>query len=156
MSTSREYAKFKRTFVGPKLKRKQRIALMPPMPAKKLPYSARPCKSSNYVTVDLPTYKGILFAELSPEDLKKALWSEYIVQRRKKRDKSMPPWADKKAIQSIYIKARQLTKETGIKYEVDHIIPSNHPLVCGLHVESNLQILTEYDNIIKSNNFIIE
>jgi hypothetical protein len=103
MSTSREYAKFKRTFVGPKLKRKQRIALMPPMPAKKLPYSARPCKSSNYVTVDLPTYKGILFAELSPEDLKKALWSEYIVQRRKKRDKSMPPWADKKAIQSIYI-----------------------------------------------------
>ena len=156
MSTSREYAKFKRTFVGPKLTRKQRIALMPPMPAEKPPYSASPRKSSNYITVDLPTYKGILFAELSPEDLKKALWSEYIVERRKKRDKSMPPWANKKVIQSIYIKARQLTKETGIKYEVDHIIPSNHPLVCGLHVESNLQILTEYDNIIKSNNFIIE
>jgi hypothetical protein len=80
----------------------------------------------------------------------------YLVERRKKRDRSMPLWADKKAIQSIYIKAKQLTKETGIKYEVDHIIPSNHPLVCGLHIESNLQILTEYENIIKSNNFKIE
>jgi hypothetical protein len=80
----------------------------------------------------------------------------YLVERRKKRDKSMPPWADKKAIQSIYIRARQMTKETGVKYEVDHIIPSNHPLVCGLHVESNLQILTENENIKKSNFFIIE
>jgi hypothetical protein len=41
MTTSREYAKFKRTFVGPKLKRKQRIALMPRMPAEKPSYVAK-------------------------------------------------------------------------------------------------------------------
>lgn len=141
MSTSREYAKFKRTFVGPVLKRKQRIALAPPMPAAKPSYVAK--------------YKSIPLEELSPEDRKKADWSAYIVERRKKRDKSMSPWADKKAIRAIYIKARQLTAETGIKHEVDHIVPSNHPLVCGLHVEANLQILTEFENIGKSNKFEI-
>jgi hypothetical protein len=142
MSTSREYAKFKRTFVGPTLTRKQRIALMPPMPAENPFYNSK--------------YKLKPVNELSLEDKKKALWSAYVVERRKNRDKSMPQWADKKAIQSIYIRARQLTKETGIKYEVDHIIPSNHPLVCGLHVESNLQIITESENIKKSNSFLID
>jgi len=143
MSTSREYAKFKRLFVGPKLTRKQRIALMPRMPAEPVKFT----KSK---------YKEIPLSELSPEDRKKAEWSAYIVERRKKRDKSLPPWADKKAIRAVYIKARQLTVETGIKYEVDHIIPSNHELVCGLHVENNLQILTESENIKKSNSFAIE
>ena len=138
MSTSREYAKFKRTFVGPKLTRKQRIALMPRMPV-------------------IP--KPIIEVVLSPTELeqvkKRAEWSLYIVERRKKRDKSLPPWANKQAIRAIYFEARRLTASTGIKYEVDHIIPSNHPLVCGLHVETNLQIITEFENITKSNSFYV-
>ena len=84
---------------------------------------------------------------------KKGKYIAYMVERRKKRDKSMPCWANKEAIEKIYIKARQLTKETGIKHEVDHIVPSNHALVCGLHVETNLQILTEFENISKKNYF---
>jgi hypothetical protein len=136
MTTSREYAKFKRLFVGPKLTRKQRIALMPRMPV-----------------VELITDPVVLSAQELAEVKKRAKWSSYIVERRKKRDKSMPPWADKKAIRNIYFEARRLTAETGIKHEVDHIIPSNHPLVCGLHVENNLQILTEFENILKSNSF---
>jgi hypothetical protein len=139
MSTSREYAKFKRSFVGPKLTRKQRIALMPRMPV-----------------IKLETPKEV---ELTADELvqvkKRAEWSSYIVERRKKRDKSLPQWADKKAIRAIYFEARRLTAATGIKYEVDHIIPSNHPLVCGLHVETNLQIITEFENITKSNTFCI-
>ena len=138
MSTSREYAKFKRNFVGPLLTRKQRIALMPRMP------------------VILPV---VIEVTLSPEELelvkKRADWSSYIVERRKKRDKSLPAWADKKAIRAIYFEARRLTASTGVKYEVDHIIPSNHPLVCGLHVETNLQIITEFENITKSNTFYV-
>ena len=142
MSNSREYAKFKREFVGPRLKRKQRIALMPPMPAEKPDYISK--------------YKTTPIEELTPEDAKKALWSAYIVERRKKRDRSIPPWANKEEIKKVYLMARMLTVSTGIKHEVDHIIPSNHPLVCGLHVENNLQILTEEENIIKSNSFEIE
>lgn len=68
----------------------------------------------------------------------------------------MPTWANREHIKQIYIKARELTILTGIKHEVDHIIPSNHPLVCGLHVENNLQILTEEANIQKGNTFILE
>jgi len=97
--------------------------------------------------------------QLSEEELlqlkKRAEWSAYVVERRKKRNKSMPLWADRKAIRELYYTARRLTAETGIKHEVDHIIPSNHPLVCGLHVESNLQVITELENITKSNTFHI-
>ncbi len=143
MSTSRDYAKFKRSFVGPVLKRKQRIAMMPRMPVEDKEY------------IPHSKYKIMPLSKLSPEDKKKAEWSAYIVERRKKRDKSMPVWADKNAIKEMYIKARQLTAETGVKHEVDHIIPSNHELVCGLHVENNLQILTETENITKSNIFSI-
>jgi hypothetical protein len=138
MSTSREYAKFKRTFVGPLLTRKQRIALMPRMPV-----------------IPAPTVEVVLSPDELAQVKKRAEWSSYIVERRKKRDKSLPPWANKKAIREIYFEARRLTASTGIKYEVDHIIPSNHPLVCGLHVENNLQIITEFENIAKSNTFCI-
>ncbi len=124
MSTSRDYAKFKRLFVGPVLKRKQRIAIMPRMPVEDKEY------------IPHSKYKVIPLSELSPEDKKKAEWSAYIVERRKKRDKSMPVWADKNAIKEMYS-------------------PSNHPLVCGLHVENNLQIITEKENIIKSNTFCV-
>lgn len=37
--------------------------------------------------------------------------------------------------------------------EVDHIIPIKHPLVCGLHVPENLQMLTRSQNAKKSNKF---
>ena len=86
-------------------------------------------------------------------DESKSKWMSYLVSRRKKRDQSMPTWADKNQIDKFYAHARQLTKETGIPHEVDHIIPSTHPLVCGLHVEHNLQILTKSKNRKKSNNF---
>ena len=123
-----KFEEFKKSFVGPlKPKFKHKIARNQTVPK---PYKDR-----------------------TPEQ--KGKWVSYVVERRKKRDKSMPAWANKKAIQQIYIEARQLSEKTGIPHEVDHIIPSNNPLVCGLHVESNLQIITEKENQIKSAKFII-
>ena len=86
---------------------------------------------------------------------KKSKWAAYVSNRQHLRNLSMPPWADKNKILEFYKEARKLTLETGIKYEVDHIIPSNHSLVCGLHNEFNLQILTESENCKKSNKFEI-
>ena len=149
MNTSREYAKFKREFVGPKLTRKQRLSIALGMPCTKDEVSIFYKRPGPEIRKSSLTQEEIIILE------KKANWSSYIVERRKKRDKSMPAWANVIEIRNIYKKAKQLTYETGIKHEVDHIIPSNHPLVCGLHVENNLQILTEHENIKKSNSFSV-
>ena len=60
-------------------------------------------------------------------------------------------WRSTTAIRSIYTESNRLTLETGIPYEVDHIVPLVSDLVCGLHWEGNLQIITREQNRKKSN-----
>ena len=60
-----------------------------------------------------------------------------------------PPWLDVfqlSEIQAKYFQARWLSNKSGIKHHVDHIIPLNHPEVCGLHVPWNLQVITWEEN----------
>ena len=47
-----------------------------------------------------------------------------------------------------------LARKRGL--EVDHIIPIQHPLFCGLHVPENLQLLSRSANAQKSNKFYID
>lgn len=63
-------------------------------------------------------------------------------------------WADVKKIKEFYEKAKLYTEKCSMNYNVDHIDPLQHWLVCGLHVETNLQILTESENSSKRNDFI--
>lgn len=72
-------------------------------------------------------------------------------KRRAAKLRATPPWADAKAIEEFYVKAAYLTATTGIRHEVDHIYPLQGRLVCGLHCETNLQILTKTENIRKHN-----
>ncbi len=65
--------------------------------------------------------------------------------------KATPRWADATAIDAIYCEAARLTETTGIPHEVDHIVPLRSPIVCGLHVAHNLQILTKTANRQKRN-----
>ena len=58
-----------------------------------------------------------------------------------------PKWANMGDILAVYEEARYF------QLEVDHIIPIKHPLVCGLHVWENLQLLTRSENAKKSNKF---
>lgn len=69
------------------------------------------------------------------------------------RGSRLPPWANVEVIRSIYKEATRLTQTTGIPHEVDHIIPLKGKNVCGLHVESNLQIIEARINQRKKNSF---
>lgn len=80
-------------------------------------------------------------------------WS---LDKQKRIRLATPIWANKDKIGEIYLEAANLSRTTGIIHEVDHIIPLTNKLVCGLHVESNLQILTISENRAKRNKFIIE
>jgi 5-methylcytosine-specific restriction endonuclease McrA len=65
-----------------------------------------------------------------------------------------PKWVDeelKNQIANFYLEAKIKTLETGIKHEVDHIIPLKSEVVCGLHVPWNLQVLTQFVNRQKRN-----
>ena len=66
-----------------------------------------------------------------------------------------PIWANEFFIEEIYDLAQRRTKATGQEWHIDHIVPLKHPLVCGLHVEYNLQVILAKDNLCKSNTFVI-
>lgn len=71
--------------------------------------------------------------------------------RRAGVDKATPKWADRNKIKEIYKKCIAKSKDSGIKYEVDHIVPLKGVNVSGLHVHWNLQIIKATENRSKSN-----
>ena len=86
-------------------------------------------------------------------DLYKALNSV-----RKRRHKNATPlWItqeQKESIKRLYLHAMHLTKITGERYVVDHIIPLINPTICGLHVPWNLRVIPQQENLLKSNKLI--
>lgn len=82
----------------------------------------------------------------NPEKIS-ASWSK----RHAKKINATPRWADHAKIEEFYYTAQMLGMHTGESYHVDHIVPLQSNLVCGLHCESNLQILEASKNISKGN-----
>lgn len=74
-------------------------------------------------------------------------------EKRARKLRAEPVWADRAKMQEIYAACAFLTKETSIQHHVDHVIPLRSKVVCGLHNEFNLQILTAEDNQKKYNLF---
>lgn len=67
----------------------------------------------------------------------------------------IPKWLTKDdwvEIKSIYAKAQHLSDTTGVTHHVDHIYPLRGRIISGLHVPSNLRIITAKENWKKSNN----
>lgn len=77
----------------------------------------------------------------------------YRANRRAYLLKATPFWSDKQFIQQIYEQAYLMSKKSGIKYEVDHVIPLQGKNVCGLHNQFNLQIISMMDNRSKANKY---
>lgn len=98
-------------------------------------------------------YNRNLYLNNKEERIKRSLeWAKknpgkknaHNAKRRATRLNATPPWADLEAIKEFY-------KNCPEGYHVDHIVPLQHNLICGLHVLENLQYLTAEDNLSKSN-----
>lgn len=90
--------------------------------------------------------------ELGAEGVPRSWRRKWIMQRIL----ATPPWADMKAIRAVYDEAARLTWETGVQHDVDHIVPLNHPRMCGLHVHYNLRPYPAGPNNAKSNHWCPE
>jgi hypothetical protein len=73
-------------------------------------------------------------------------------RQRATRLRATPKWGQD-TIAAIYAQAAQVSIETGVPHDVDHIVPLRHPLVCGLHVEFNLRVIPASVNRAKGNRF---
>lgn len=77
--------------------------------------------------------------------------AHHVGLRSGRTSQATPAWADIEAIKKIYRQSADLTKSTGIQHHVDHYYPLRGRLVCGLHNEFNLQVITAAENQAKHN-----
>jgi hypothetical protein len=80
----------------------------------------------------------------------------HIAKRRASKKKACPSWLsaiDLAQIQEFYDLALAKTMQTGVKHNVDHVVPLQGKNVSGLHVPWNLQVITAKENFSKGNKF---
>jgi len=90
----------------------------------------------------------ILLKQKEYNQINKELCNAQNAKRRARKKQALPKWADLEKIKEIY-------KNCPEGMHVDHIIPLQNDLVCGLHVENNLQYLTPKENCKKGNKYEI-
>jgi 5-methylcytosine-specific restriction endonuclease McrA len=90
------------------------------------------------------------------ENNKTQVRADTKARRRKHRD-ATPKWLSRKQkseIRQLYQIAITMTQTTGEQYVVDHIVPLRADTVCGLHVPWNLRVITQEENLKKSNKLL--
>jgi hypothetical protein len=94
-----------------------------------------------------PTLRALLISGDIPEWVRKHPRAPYVIRAVL----ATPPWVDRKAMKALADKRDELTRRTGIPHTLDHIVPLNHPRVCGLNVPWNLRVIPRGPNALKSN-----
>ena len=76
-----------------------------------------------------------------------------VAKRKAFKLQATPIWANEFFIGEAYDLARRRNKLTGIKWEVDHIVPLISPSVCGLHSHTNIAVIPASVNASKGNRY---
>lgn len=77
--------------------------------------------------------------------------------RKRRHREATPRWLTKEErlqMRDLYVQARKMTELTRERYVVDHIVPLRGEEVCGLHVPWNLRVITQDENLKKSNKLV--
>jgi hypothetical protein len=74
----------------------------------------------------------------------------HSANRRGRKYSATPVWSNGFLVREIYHLAKIRTEVTGLKWEVDHIVPLAGKTVCGLHCEQNMQVVLMPENRRKS------
>jgi len=82
-----------------------------------------------------------IYMMLNDED---EIWFEKDPRKRKLVKQATPRWADADAIRNVYKKCEELNQRyPRVGFVVHHIIPISHPVICGLHVDGNLKVVSK-------------
>lgn len=87
------------------------------------------------------------------------LYRAYTSLRKRRHKNATPPWltyTHKENIKAMYRIAMEMTRMTGERYVVDHIEPLLSDEVCGLHVPWNMRVVTQVENLKKSNQRVLD
>lgn len=85
------------------------------------------------------------------------LYRELVSLRRRRFREATPKWLSFEQRMEIRLKYRlaiELSRATGIRHAVDHEVPIQGEEVCGLHVPWNLRVITQEENLKKSNKLV--
>lgn len=85
------------------------------------------------------------------------LYKELVSLRRRRFRQATPRWLtaeDKLEIRLKYRLAIEMTRRTGVRHVVDHVVPLQGEEVCGLHVPWNMEVITQDENLKKSNKLV--
>ena len=122
-----------------------------------LGYSCRDCKNAqnkNHYDNNKEDHYARNRRVLAARKARDPAWANaWNVWKKMKEAKRVAPWAKFSDTVRFYREARELTTRTGIRHEVDHIIPLRSKIVTGLHCVENLQVLTAAANVAKGASF---
>ena len=96
-------------------------------------------------------------AKLAYKKANPELYNALTCVRKRRHREATPKWVnaeERLAMRQLYMEASKLTKLTGVRYVVDHIVPLLGETVCGLHTINNLRVITQEENLKKSNKLI--
>jgi hypothetical protein len=109
------------------------------------------------------------YADSEESLLKKRLYSKEYKKRNRhiyshaqklrhtRKLKAMPKWLSPEQvaeIKSIYKQASDTSESTGTPHHVDHIVPLDGKIVCGLHVPWNLRVIPGTENLKRPKTFV--